>query len=116
MLDIQHHHQPYYADVDLAPPQEEAPVYPVVPIDPSASQVNIVALLAWAVRTADEHGILEVVEQTTARSSFLAAVQAAEAFLLGEEGPGAAVQWESERPCCESCPSVTCEPTWFSPT
>jgi hypothetical protein len=75
----------------------------VIPINrrvvprPVVRHTQVLGLLAWAVQTAAEHGILEVVEQTTARSSFLAAVRVAEAFLTREGRQGTTGRQESER-------------------
>lgn len=109
MFDTQKSNQFHYPRMDLAPQQEETPVYATVSVNPYASQAHVVALLAWAVRTADEHGILEIVEQTTARLSFLAAVRVAEAFLSQEECPKALVHQESAGPAHEPRTAVPYE-------
>ncbi len=71
-----------------------------LPAPPGRAQV--VALLAWAVQTAEEHGILQVVKQTAVRASFLAAVRVAEVFLAREEEPTMGAPLELEGTPSES--------------
>lgn len=102
------------------PPRTERAAYAALSVHlcptclPVHGHTHVVPLLAWAVRTAAAHGILDVVEQTAARAAFLAAVQAAETFLSRPEGQAAAAPQEAQGLLHEPWPPAPCAPLGFS--